>query len=104
MNFHNKCVGKWTHVIRTTGASSVLDYIMTSPNITNNLQDMLIDEEREYSPIGYDKNGDPTYSDHNVIITKFDWLITEQEQIRQKDQKVMYDLISASNYLWRNLG
>ena len=30
MNFSSKCSGKWTHSIRTTGQSSVLDYVLTS--------------------------------------------------------------------------
>ncbi len=29
MNFDKRCKGKWTHVIRTTGEKSVLDYVIT---------------------------------------------------------------------------
>ena len=30
LNFDNRCTGKWTHVIRTIGASSVTDYVAIS--------------------------------------------------------------------------
>ena len=45
LNFERKCSGKWTHVIRTTGASSVLDYVSVTSELLKNLKDMIIDED-----------------------------------------------------------
>ena len=50
LNFSNKCKGKWTHVIRTTGAPSVLDYIMTCSRITKCVKEVVIDEECIFCP------------------------------------------------------
>ena len=70
LNFHSKCIGKWTHVIRTTGAASVLDYIMTSENLTNKLQEITIDEDCLFCPF-WVKKKKQQFSDHNAIIPKF---------------------------------
>ena len=45
LNFHEKCTGKWTHVTRTTGASSVLDYVLTTREVTKYVEEVTIDEE-----------------------------------------------------------
>ena len=87
LNSDEKCKGLWTRV--EGGKESVIDYVIIDEGNVSALENMTIDEEREYSPAGYDKDGEPTYSDHNVIITKLNWLVTEQEQIKKKDRKVI---------------
>ena len=69
LNFHNKCEGKWTHVIRTTNSASVLDYMLTPKMITNTMQQMIIDEECIVCPFSV-KFGNKQYSDHNAIILR----------------------------------
>ena len=79
LNFHQKCKGKWTHVIRTTGASSVLDYIMTSRFISDCICELIIDEDCLFCPFRIKKNNgkiEPQFSDHNAIIVKL--LISHQ--------------------------
>ena len=44
VNFSNKCSGTWTHVIRTTGRMSRLDYALTSTDFNKNIINMTIDE------------------------------------------------------------
>ena len=71
LNFDEKCDGKWTHVIRTTGASSVLDYAMTSESLTQCIKGITIDEMCLFCPFSLKrKRGQqtPQYSDHNAII------------------------------------
>ena len=34
LNFSEKCDGKWTHMIRTTGQCSTLDYAITWKNVS----------------------------------------------------------------------
>jgi exonuclease III len=74
LNFHQRCQGKWTHVIRTTGASSVLDYIMTTSELAHSLHDITIDEDCIFCPFWLKKKRGsplPQYSDHNSIIGRF---------------------------------
>ncbi len=69
MNFNEKCSGKWTHVIRTTGESSVLDYIMVADS--TKIKEMTKDEAGIMCPFhtisdkGQKRN---VLSDHNAII------------------------------------
>ena len=72
VNFTEKCTGKWTHVIRTTGESSILDYIMVPD--TSKVKEMTIDEStimcpfRTVSEKGQKKK---VLSDHNAIVVNF---------------------------------
>ena len=71
LNFHESCVGKWTHVIRTTGSSSVLDYILSDKVISNAAEEILIDEECLFCPFSITKRKNKQhqqFSDHNAII------------------------------------
>ena len=73
MNFHEKCIGKWTHVVRTTGASSVLDYSLISRMISNSVEELLIDEECLFCPFGIvkiKKKEEPKFSDHNAFVLR----------------------------------
>ena len=73
LNFSEKCMGKWTHVIRTTGKQSILDYAMSSPDLTPFVEEVIIDEECLFCPFSMKKEKDvflQQYSDHNPIIIK----------------------------------
>ena len=74
LNFNKLCKGKWTHVIRTTGAASVLDYVMTANDILKHITEIIVDEECIFCPFSIQKvKGKviPKYSDHNAIVTTF---------------------------------
>ena len=73
LNFHEKCCGKWTHVIRTTGASSVLDYIISTKEMANAVQQIIIDEDCVMCPFSLkkkNKSDEIQFSDHNAIMLK----------------------------------
>ena len=72
LNFDPRCEGKWTHVIRTTGSSSVLDYVITDSTITKCVREIIIDEDCLYCPFWIKKKNKeviPQFSDHNSILT-----------------------------------
>ena len=74
MNFSTKCTGKWTHVIRKSNATSVIDYILVDDEIERSISQVIIDEECFHTP--FRKIADKgevraQYSDHNTILTKF---------------------------------
>ena len=74
LNFSSKCTGKWTHEVRTSGKSSVLDYILVDNEFDNFVTEMIIDEECLFTPFRTvsTKLGSRTqYSDHNTILCKF---------------------------------
>ena len=72
VNFSTKCSGKWTHVIRTSGKASCLDYVMTTDDILqHNIQSMLIDETCLVCPFSLKRvkgNEERQFSDHNTIL------------------------------------
>ena len=75
LNFDERCVGKWTHVTRTTGQSSVLDYALTCKEITPIIKDMIIDEQCVFCPFKIKKKKgleEPQYSDHNAIVVQLE--------------------------------
>ena len=69
VNLSNRCVGKWTHVIRTTGESSRLDYVLSDKKGTEKIESMLIDEPTLFTPFRT-KNKKAVLSDHNSILLK----------------------------------
>ena len=66
LNFTETCVGKWTHVIRTTGKSSVLDYVMIGNEAYLYVKETVIDEDCVFCPFAIKRNK-IQYSDHNAI-------------------------------------
>ena len=71
LNFHDRCVGKWTHVVRTTGSSSVLDYALSNETISEAVEEILIDEECLFCPFNIKKKKGRQQlqlSDHNAIV------------------------------------
>ena len=80
LNTTEICEGLWT---RTEGESrSVIDYILTDDESVEGVQSMMVDENKELSPVGYVENK-MTYSDHNVLLASMDWIMMEEKQ--QKD-------------------
>ena len=86
LNSNEKCHGLWTRV--ENGNKSVLDYVIVDEESNPALCSMNIDEKREFSPIGYDKQGNPVQSDHNVIVCNFNWLIDE-DRLREHERKTI---------------
>ena len=86
LNSSEKCDGLWTRV--EGNKKSVLDYAIVDEDSINTLESMLIDEKREFSPIGYDQKGNPVLSDHNMLVCNFNWLIEEGQQKKQ-DRKTI---------------
>ena len=71
LNFSDKCEGEWTHVIRTTGQASRLDYVLASGSISEQIRGMLIDETCLTCPFSLKKSKGKNvqqFSDHNSII------------------------------------
>ena len=86
LNQSEKCRGLWT---RCEGIStSVLDYFIIDNESSTAFETMLIDEEREFSPASYDQNV-ITYSDHNIMIAKFNWIVMEAEKEKAKKREVI---------------
>ena len=103
MNFSGVCQGKWTHEIRTTGAKSVLDYVIASSTFTRSIKSMIIDEDCAYCPFGIrkerGKEPEEVYSDHNAIIIEavidvprrspqekqFSWRLQDEGKVRLKE-------------------
>lgn len=86
MNFHEKCIGKWTHVVRTTGASSVIDYSLISRMISNSVEELLIDEECLFCPFGIvkiKKKEHPKFSDHNAFLLRLTIPYEKKKEPRQ---------------------
>ena len=81
LNTTEMCEGLWT---RTEGESmSVIDYILIDEDSVESVKSMMVDESKEFSPVGYVDNK-MTYSDHNVLLASLDWIIMEKKQ--QKDE------------------
>ena len=67
--------------MRTTGASSVLDYIISGKKISSTFEDILIDEQCLFCPFSIKKTKNNThqqFSDHNPII--FDLKIPHEKK------------------------
>ena len=90
MNFEPCCTGKWTRSIVKNDQTerSVLDYVITDENFKTKLSSIHVDEEKVMTPftISSSKTNKPTYSDHNAIITKFEWN-REKPDVQKASQK-----------------
>ena len=70
LNFSKKCCGDQTHVIRTSGQSSRLDYVLTTKEFVKQVSSMVIDETCLLCPFRLEKcKGQyvQKFSDHNSI-------------------------------------
>ena len=79
INMSKKCIGKWTHVIRTTEESSRLDYVIADNMTERQITKMIIDESTLLCPF-YMKTKEKVLSDHNSII------ITLRVQAKKKQK------------------
>ena len=82
LNYHSKCEGKWTHVVRTTNTPSVLDYILSCKEVTSSVQHMIIDELCLHCPFSVKKSKgkiSQKFSDHNAMILRFQLLHHKKE-------------------------
>ena len=86
LNKSEKCRGLWTRC--EGGSKSVLEYILIDNANIGAFEHMLIDEEREFSPASYDQNK-LTFSDHNVLIAKFNWVMIEAIKEKEKKKEIM---------------
>ena len=76
LNTTEICEGLWT---RTEGESrSVIDYILTDEDSAEGVKSMMVDENKEFSPVGYVDNK-ITYSDHNLLLTSLDWIKQQKD-------------------------
>ena len=94
LNFDRRCIGKWTHVVRTTGSSSVLDYMMVSNELSKLLKVVTVDEECLFCPFWLKKKKGkqtPQYSDHNAIIATFEIPHSKPRPQKQKGWKITED-------------
>ena len=72
VNISDKCEGKWTYVVRTTGKMYRLDYVLASPVFnTNSITSMTIDETCLFCPFSQKickGTSIQQFSDHNTIL------------------------------------
>lgn len=71
VNFSDKCHGRWTHVIRTSGKTSVIDYVLTSSLTEKFITKMLIDESCILCPFKVKcvkGKRVQQFSDHNAFV------------------------------------
>ena len=90
-NFGGKCVGKWTHEVRTSGERSVLDYILFDEQSINMVNEVIIDESCSFCPFRVIKEHGtmiPKYSDHNAIIVNLE--IEQMKKQRKNYWKNIY--------------
>ena len=105
LNFHPKCTGKWTHVIRTTGAASVLDYLITSSEVSKCVETVTIEEDCVLCPFRVLKEKGktvPKYSDHNPIIATLSIRHERNKEIRPQKWKITEKGLEDFNNLTTN--
>ena len=77
VNETEKRTGLWTR--EEGGSKSVLDYMIVNKEDEAAITEMIIDEEKQYAPFRITENQEKT-SDHNTVITTFNWLIDSEEK------------------------
>ena len=85
VDFNEKCIGKWKHVVRTKENKSVLDYIIVDDLLKLQVQSLLIDESTIWCPYRVDRRCiTPTcFADHNATILKIQ--ISSKKKVKNKD-------------------
>ena len=90
VNFSSKCMGKWTHEIRTSKRRSVLDYIIVDKNMLEDIEELLIGEECLITPFRLKKMKDATtqvFSDHNAMLLKLDTKCSKKKIDHDKEEE-----------------
>ena len=87
-NSLNKCTGTWTRTRNSKNKfeKSVIDYVMMSKELEENLINMHIDEEKEFCPYSARKNKKGkkiTHSDHNAIILNFELNMNRRRKVKE---------------------
>ena len=80
LNKTDQCRGLWTRTDEKT--KSVIDYIIVDEESLPAMEEMVIDEEKEFSP--KPNTADAQLSDHNVMIAKFNWILSEMSNQENK--------------------
>ena len=79
LNKSDLCQGMWTRTDDKT--KSVIDYVMVDEGSEKAFKEMIIDENREFAP---STSEEEMFSDHNVMVAKFDWVFVEK--MREKER------------------
>ena len=80
VNFTEKCIGKWTHEIRTTKEKSILDYIVVPDSLLDTISEMIIDEDCMMCPFANRKKS-LKYTDHNACLLLAEINIPKREKV-----------------------
>ena len=92
MNLSAKCIGKWTHVIRTTGETSRLDYVLAEEKVERTITNMIIDESTLLCPF-HIKNKVKIMSDHNSILMNMKIRMQDkQKKTEQGEESVRWKI------------
>ena len=70
INTHEKCQGLWTWI--EGSKKSVIDYVLTSEENKEHINDMIIDDNKVMTPFHIEKKR-TIYSDHCAIVIKMNW-------------------------------
>ena len=73
------CKGLWIREQRQE--RSILHYVLTNSNPLSTVNEMTIDENKQYSVFKLQKSG-KTYSDHNTILLKLNLILKKQKRNR----------------------
>ena len=109
----DKCLGLITRrrVTQESIEESIIDFVITSDDLEDNIESMLVDEEKKHAITGYikTKRGSKTVeSDHNPIVSKFNFKWRKSIQKRKIEmfnlkntecQKKFKELTSDTNFL-----
>ena len=89
-NVSQKCSGLWTRV--ENGKQSVLDYIIIEKGDDEFVQEVIIDEEKEYAPSHLVKENGvvrKVFSDHNAMMMKTNLIMKELVKVEEGSRVVM---------------
>ena len=82
LNAHPKCKGLWTR--SESGTKSVLDYVMIEKEQMESAEEIMIDEKKEIAPYSKETSNKRTYSDHNTIKIRMNWITTSVWQNKER--------------------
>ena len=87
------CQGLWTRV--EGNAKSVIDYVLVKEKTEDSILNMIVDEDRLYTPFNFMSKEKIIYSDHNTLIVDADLIKGERKKIdiRKIITKKGYDKI-----------
>ena len=90
----NKCTGTWTRTrnFKNKFEKSVIDYVIMSRELEENLINMYIDEEKEFCPYSARKTKKGkkiTHSNHNALILNFELIMNRRGEVKQTTKPVL---------------